>query len=165
METHENKHNNKARRLTGLPYTWSEVLGVFTKTCTKCKTLYKGGTDIETSRNIFSVHFFSRANSRDGFNNTCKGCRVEWHYYHRFGLRIHDVQRRLENQGGKCAICSKEISLVYDPYGGQRSAHVDHNHTTGKVRGLLCVSCNMKMSGVDDKVWLRKAFAYTDKYK
>jgi hypothetical protein len=40
------------------------------------------------------------------------------------------------SQEGKCAICSLEILAK------NRSTHIDHNHTTGKVRGLLCHHCN-----------------------
>jgi Recombination endonuclease VII len=38
----------------------------------------------------------------------------------------------LQKQDGKCKICNKEMKLP----------HVDHDHNTGKYRGLLCVSCN-----------------------
>ena len=42
-----------------------------------------------------------------------------------------------ERQDGKCYICKKEIEL-----GGKGKAAVDHNHLTGKVRAILCFSCN-----------------------
>lgn len=40
----------------------------------------------------------------------------------------------LAEQGGGCAICGREA--------GSQALDVDHNHTTGKVRGLLCRRCN-----------------------
>lgn len=52
----------------------------------------------------------------------------------RFGLTIAAYGLILESQGGRCAIClaaPKDTRL-----------HVDHNHRTGKVRGLLCFQCN-----------------------
>jgi hypothetical protein len=43
---------------------------------------------------------------------------------------------------------------------------VDHNHTTGAVRGLLCANCNLAIGYAnDDPVVLRKAIAYLDKYE
>lgn len=46
-----------------------------------------------------------------------------------------------EEQGGECAICDAEIPAVSeDRY---LSACVDHDHKTGKVRGLLCWDCNV----------------------
>lgn len=43
-------------------------------------------------------------------------------------------QRLLEEQGGACAICGAD--------GGHRGLRVDHDHTTGVVRGALCDRCN-----------------------
>ena len=45
----------------------------------------------------------------------------------------------LENQQGKCKICEKEMVLP----------HVDHDHNTGKYRGLLCVACNNGLGTYD----------------
>lgn len=58
----------------------------------------------------------------------------------RYGLTQADYDLLLESQGGTCAIC-KEIPLVF---------HVDHNHKTGKVRGLLCASCNLALGKLKD---------------
>jgi hypothetical protein len=40
-------------------------------------------------------------------------------------------------QNGQCAICASS-----DPGGGFKNFAVDHNHTTGEIRGLLCTRCN-----------------------
>ncbi len=52
----------------------------------------------------------------------------------RYGITLDDYNERLRNQGGVCAICKR----VPD----QRRLVVDHCHTTGDVRGLLCSRCN-----------------------
>ena len=54
----------------------------------------------------------------------------------RYGLTQADADRILAAQGGCCAICH-----VMKP-GGRGSWHVDHDHVTGRVRGLLCHKCN-----------------------
>ncbi len=52
-----------------------------------------------------------------------------------FGLSAEDYDRMLQEQNGVCAICGQECAT------GNRLA-VDHDHTTGKIRGLLCKNCN-----------------------
>ena len=60
-----------------------------------------------------------------------------------YGLTIDDVQTMLNQQGGNCATC--ESAFVGQP-------HIDHCHTTGKVRGLLCGPCNRALGMVKDQV-------------
>ena len=61
-------------------------------------------------------------------------------------------------QCGKCAICKQPM----EPRGRKKSAAtVDHNHETGKVRGLLCRGCNHGIGNLkDDPEVLRSAFEY-----
>lgn len=51
-----------------------------------------------------------------------------------YGIKISEYDKILKRQNGKCVICEGEPGL--------RRLHVDHDHMTGKVRGLLCHSCN-----------------------
>ena len=55
-----------------------------------------------------------------------------------YGITLADYDRMFQEQHGRCAICGSE-----DP-GKHKSEHlcVDHDHETGKVRGLLCHPCN-----------------------
>lgn len=66
-------------------------------------------------------------------------------------------------QGNKCAICGSEET---DKRRGKlRALAVDHDHETGKVRGLLCGACNKGIGLLkDDAEILRKAAAYLDKH-
>lgn len=63
----------------------------------------------------------------------------------------------LAKQGGKCALCDK--TSVSD---GIKVLYVDHCHTTGAVRGLLCGECNVMMKAVDKENgnWLERAQKY-----
>ena len=71
-----------------------------------------------------------------------------------------------EAQKAKCAICKQEIFLVSQGsnFISKRMACVDHCHTTGKVRGLLCSHCNKGLGLFrDDLVALRNAVEYLEK--
>lgn len=60
----------------------------------------------------------------------------------RFGLSLEDYHLLYTKQNGCCAICGKSITLFVDKKDFSNVACVDHNHTTGEVRGLLCNHCN-----------------------
>ena len=61
----------------------------------------------------------------------------------KYGLAKEDYQKILQEQGGACYICLRT------PYDIRPRKHlsVDHCHTTGKIRGLLCYSCNRLLLG------------------
>lgn len=52
-----------------------------------------------------------------------------------YGMELEQWHAMLIEQAGRCDICR-------EPMTGDREPHVDHNHSTGKVRGLLCRRCN-----------------------
>jgi len=58
----------------------------------------------------------------------------------KYGLTEAQFYDLLDKQDGKCGICEIGISGIINRY---RLAHVDHCHSTGKVRGLLCRKCNV----------------------
>lgn len=59
-------------------------------------------------------------------------------------------------QSGRCEICTAEFT---------ETPHVDHSHVTGRVRGLLCDSCNLGLGKFqDDPALLRLAAAYLERY-
>jgi endogenous inhibitor of DNA gyrase (YacG/DUF329 family) len=55
-----------------------------------------------------------------------------------YGITVDDYDHMFALQGGVCAICK-------DVCGTGRRLCVDHDHNTGRVRGLLCMSCNQKL--------------------
>lgn len=74
----------------------------------------------------------------------------------RYGISREDYERLLKEQDGVCAICST------DTVGrGHEYFHVDHNHETGEVRGLLCDKCNRGLGYFNDNaLTLAKASSY-----
>lgn len=93
--------------------------------------------------------------SKNGLAPHCKECL-------RFGrlLKLYHLSEEgfwdlFSEQDGKCAICLKP--LVF----GDKETSVDHCHKTGKVRGLLCFSCNTGLGRFsDDPRLLRIAYLY-----
>ena len=75
-----------------------------------------------------------------------------------YGVTPEQFEQMLEQQGGTCAICATD---QWDSKG--RGPSVDHDHATGKVRGLLCASCNNGLGRFrDDTALLRAAVKYLE---
>lgn len=65
-------------------------------------------------------------------------------YFKRYGITLNDYEKMLKIQNYCCAICTIHISEL------SSRLHVDHCHTTGKVRGLLCFNCNSGLGRFKD---------------
>lgn len=73
---------------------------------------------------------------------------------YRYGITPETFNEMFLQQDGKCAICGVEYHATL---------HIDHCHTTGKVRGLLCNNCNRGLGHFkDSKEILMKAKEYLD---
>jgi hypothetical protein len=80
-----------------------------------------------------------------------------------YGIDFAEYQRMLLEQKGVCAICDRPETKIEN--GSIRMLSVDHNHTTGAVRGLLCGNCNMAIGyACDDVTVLQKAIGYLRKH-
>lgn len=71
----------------------------------------------------------------------------------RYGVTREWFEETLEAQGGVCKICGQTNDS------GKR-LHVDHDHGTGKVRGLLCFRCNHRLGVLENREWVEAALAY-----
>jgi hypothetical protein len=77
-----------------------------------------------------------------------------------YGLTWEAYQKILTNQNNKCAICFIEFT------GGNYIPCVDHDHKTGKVRGLLCKTCNSALGHLkDDIILFEQAIIYLKVHK
>ena len=65
----------------------------------------------------------------------------------RYNLTYEEFGNKYREQGGKCAICSES-----KPLGSVKGLNVDHCHTSGKIRGLLCRKCNTGLGQFDDNI-------------
>ena len=74
-----------------------------------------------------------------------------------YGVTPEQYKKLLEEQKGVCAICGKAPN--------KRRLYVDHDHVTGRIRGLLCPACNQQLPLIEDKDRLRASIAYLSKYR
>lgn len=133
------------------------------KRCTHCKE-------------VLPQEQFHKAKAfHDGLSRRCKKCAYEFHEAWRqrnkvqaaanakrwrannkersddhsrkqnYGIPLGTYARMLAQQNGKCAICEATEG------GGRGAFHVDHDHSSGKVRGLLCEACNLGLGKFRDR--------------
>lgn len=126
------------------------------KRCSKCRKL------------LLLDNFSPHKRMKDGKQGYCKKCARDWHHAHpeyvkrknaeykaanpsyhkdwqrknRYGISREQVEQARIFQGGKCIGCLTELASVKEC--------VDHNHKTGKFRGLLCDDCNIAIGRLKD---------------
>jgi hypothetical protein len=88
----------------------------------------------------------------------------EWFLQRRFKITGDQFKEMLAAQGGGCAICGRPETHK-GRKGKSKHLSVDHCHSSGKVRGLLCVSCNRGIGYFEDRIdRLRNAIFYLEKH-
>ena len=128
-----------------------------TKICTKCKE--------EKPRD--SIHFPLHNKVKDGLDSWCRKCRASYRSEinrGKFRGQLTDEQVKELKKQEYCDICGgKEMA------GSRNNRHVnkiyhlvmDHDHETGKFRGMLCHHCNRGLGNFKDKIEnLEKAIKY-----
>lgn len=68
----------------------------------------------------------------------------EYQYLRKYNIDLKEFSERRKNQNNCCAICNKSFN--------EKKPHVDHNHFTLKVRGLLCINCNLGLGNFKDSI-------------
>ncbi len=82
---------------------------------------------------------------------------INWNLIKKFGITLEKYNDILNTQNGMCAICNKT------PEKNKKMLAVDHNHDTGKNRGLLCSSCNLCIGFIEkNKLDFYKIKLYLD---
>jgi hypothetical protein len=138
MKTCSKCHREKAATDFG-QYGTGLRKGQVRSTCRECQNSY--------SRQYKSEH--SVASSL-----TLRRCAL----MRRYGITLAQYDAMLAAQGGHCAICPATA-----PGGRGEAFHVDHDHATGVVRGLLCHYCNTAIGSMnDDPARLQAAANYLE---
>jgi hypothetical protein len=131
---------------------------LLTKPCTRCKA----------EKPLDAEHFPLHNRTKSGYDSWCRACRREYRNANSRGIYRNAISdgalAELKATTRECVICGDETKLV-----------VDHDHTTGKIRGMLCNHCNRGLGHFrDDPTLLEFAAQYLyasadapewDKYK
>jgi len=79
----------------------------------------------------------------------------KWWLNKKYNITVEQFDQMVEMQNNKCAICGSSLEGI------KQNRHVDHDHKTGKVRGILCHKCNRGLGYFnDDPVLLKSAAEY-----
>ena len=122
------------------------------------KICSKGGKEWPATPEYF--HRDSRR--RDGLTSWCKKCKKEydkWNkLYKNYGITRDLWQGMLRRQNYRCDLCG-------DPFTDKLKPHLDHNHSSGKIRGLVCVHCNNVLGfGKEKPKIYRQTIDYIERY-
>lgn len=144
---------------------WLDSAG--NKRCTTCE-IHK---PLSEFGNCKSGRYGKMYNCRECHNSRCRILHSERrannpehkqeqrNYYclREYGITSKEYDEKLNNQHNRCKICWIEIE--------GKSAHLDHNHTTGKLRDFLCTNCNRGLGHFkENKSFLKRAVAYLESH-
>lgn len=140
------------------------------KQCTSCK-------------NVKDIDKFQKdSRYKSGVRSQCIDCkytspnskkaRFANHLSTKYGITIEEWESRLQDQNGVCDICKRPETRITRPNakkylnGETPKLSLDHNHTTGKARGLLCYKCNIGIGHLQESIEnLEAAILYLKKWK
>ena len=119
------------------------------KTCIKCGE----------SKPLSDFH--NLAKGKQGKHSYCKECLTYYvgtrQYRVKYNMTREDRSELIEKQNGQCAICGYFFK-------SEKHTHIDHCHTTNKIRGILCTHCNVAIGLLKDSTEiLENAIKYLKK--
>ena len=115
---------------------------ISSKSCTRCKEVKQ--------LDCFGFSGYIKKNGEASPSSLCRECQNELRVERKFGVNYAQYKAILEAQGGCCA--NPGCRSVVPGAPGRKRFYIDHCHTTGKIRGLLCHSCNLALGHIQDKV-------------
>jgi hypothetical protein len=118
------------------------------KTCSKCKK----------SKSI--ENFYADKRFDDKHYPSCKLCvgdkQRNSYLKKNYGLDTNGYEKLLNIQQGGCAICGKKSDTYLPQCKKNKKLAVDHDHETGKIRGILCENCNRGIGLLSHSIELLK---------
>lgn len=136
--------------------------------CRKCKTAIKKATALRNRveleeqkcnkcKRVLPINSFASSSVNvSGKQSKCRECMKLYKVQERYGISGEEYGRMLREQKGLCLICQDEMI----------PPAVDHDHRDGKVRGLLCKTCNSGLGCFkDDSSIVFRAASYLYKHE
>lgn len=119
--------------------------------------------------------FDKNRGQKDGLQNQCHDCLKESrrkyreanpalhkarHWKNRYGIALDEYEAMVAQANGVCPVCKEPPPSPFKGF------DVDHDHETGKIRGLLCRPCNLALGGArDDPAILRALADYVEHHR
>jgi hypothetical protein len=101
------------------------------------------------------IHCSSECANKFNPTRQCENTQRNYKYRWVYGITLEDYNRMFEEQEGCCKICKRHQTEF------NKRLHVDHDHKTGKIRGLLCHNCNLALGRLGDSIQtLKSALEY-----
>ncbi|HYP22377.1 MAG TPA: endonuclease VII domain-containing protein [Actinomycetota bacterium] len=123
--------------------------------CTKCGLDRALDEFPRNKRGPYGRHWYCKAchSIQNRASRARNGGARKYHIKRRYGLSLEDFDALLAMQGFLCPICLKRPAV-----------HVDHDHSTGTVRGVLCEMCNGGLGQFrDNPATIESAIAYLER--
>ena len=106
----------------------------------------------------YDSEFYKNKTKKNGLSYSCKTCsdlKERHRNLKKYGLSEEDYIQLCKTQNYKCKICGVSETEL------QKKLCIDHDHKTGKVRGLLCNNCNLALGYFKDDIpAIKKAIDY-----
>lgn len=104
----------------------------------------------KNKRNISRLKSYYKSMNENRFYNRIVSIK------RKFGLTKEDFFNLLEKQDNKCALCNTPFQGLFN-----NDLHIDHCHETNKIRGFLCMKCNIGLGMLgDNEEGLLRALKY-----
>lgn len=131
---------------------YSTISRGYSYACKECTKLYTHRQDVRERRLKYhreydKINWEKKKEYRKQHTHEASERSKKHHFKVSYGLELEDYDRMLLDQNGKCAICGTS-----SPSGKYNRFYIDHCHRTGKVRGLLCNTCNFALGAFKDSV-------------
>lgn len=92
----------------------------------------------------------------------CRSCRTRHDRQRLTGWSSETFEVQWIVQRGRCQMCDSPMTRESHH---KNSAHADHDHKTGKVRGILCSTCNTRLGILENAEFVAKATVYLERWK
>lgn len=119
------------------------------KKCNSCKQEKEATEFYAKKYSCISCVSLHNKKWREANKEKKKTLNRDWWYKNTYGISYDEFMSLSQKQNNKCKICS--VNLVFEGK-SKESAVLDHNHATGKIRGVLCNACNVALGHFKDNI-------------